>query len=286
MPARLGTLSAPPVFICGSARSGTTWTFDLFNGHPQVHAICESWILSQTHGVTSLMTQSYWDTDVRAEWERRVDMPFGTGQLLSYTAMVRELGDLLAGWLMRGADDRRYLAAKEAIDVRAASILFPEARFVHVIRDGRSVARSMERASQTWDPSMGVGLSMGMRGEAWRRQVENVRAHASELGSRYLEIRYEDMRSDTTAAIRTLFDFGGIDYDDGLISEISRSTRLTSYGEGSRLSGFRGGSQGATGSRPFSLREAFDFHLAAGELLVELGYEPNWRWVLKSARRS
>lgn len=280
MPEALQRFAAPPVFICGCARSGTTWTFDVFDRHPQVCAICESWILSQTHGVTSILTQPYWNSAVRSGWQKRVDMPFGAVELLPYEDMVRDLGALVGGWLVRTAsDEHRFLVAKEPLDVRAAAILFPQARFIHVIRDGRNVALSMRRASETWDPTMGVGLSMEFRAEAWRRQVENIRAHREFLGERYLEIRYEQMQADPLTAMRTLFDFSQIPYDDELLEQIRAKTELSSYDEAVHRSGFRGGGRAGGWREAFSTRDAIGFHRAAGDLLVELGYESGRRWL-------
>src|SRR5437764_12949613 len=192
--------------------------------------------------VPSGPAQSYWNVRARQAWAERVDVPFGAVQLLPYADMVRDVGDLVARWLVRGmAPEERFLVAKEPLDVKAAAILFPNARFVHVIRDGRDVALSMRRASETWDPTMGVGLPMEFRAEAWRRQVESIRVHRERLGERYFEIYYEDMRSDPVAALRALFDFAEIPYDDRLLEDIRDTTDLSSYGETSRNSGFRGG---------------------------------------------
>jgi hypothetical protein len=286
-PAAFERLSAPPVFICGSARSGTTWTVDLFERHPDVRAICESWILCQTHGVTSILAQQYWDVGARQAWAERVDVPFGAVQLLPYADMVRDVGDLVARWLIRDmVPEERFLVAKEPLDVQAAAILFPEARFVHVVRDGRDVALSMRRASATWDPTMGVGLSMEFRAEAWRRQVASIRMHRERLGDRYREIRYEDMRADPVAAMRALFDFSDIPYDDRMLEEIKAATELSSYGETPRRSGFRGGGSGRGWQDSFSWREARSFERVAGDLLDDLGYERHGRrWPSLRVRR-
>jgi hypothetical protein len=274
MPEDLDRFAAPPVFICGCARSGTTWTFDLFERHPEVHAICESWILSQTHGVTGVLTQPYWDTAERAVWQQRVDMPFGAVQLLPYEEMVRDVGALVARWMVRTANDQhRYLVAKEPLDVRATAILFPKARFIHVVRDGRNVALSMRRASESWDPTMGVGLPMEFRAEAWRRQVENVRAHREFLGERYLEIRYEQMQADVVSAMQTLFDFSEIPYSDAVLAQIRANTDLESYDETVQRSGFRGGGRNRSWREELTAREVIAFDRVAGDLLAELGYE-------------
>lgn len=283
MPQVLEQLDAPPVFICGSARSGTRWTFDLFERHPEVAAVSESWILSQTHGVTSILTQPYWDKLTTQAWHDRVEMPFGAVQLLSYAEVLRDLRELVARWMTKGlGPEHRYLVAKEPLDVPAAAILFPKARFIHVVRDGRNVALSMKRASETWDPTMGVGLPMEMRAEAWRRQTECIRAERGRLGERYMEIRYETMRADLKQALRTMFDFAQIRYEDRLLDEIAASTRLSSYGERVRRSGFRGGGESGGWESAFNLREAWGFHRAAGQLLADLDYEEDRRWWLRA----
>jgi hypothetical protein len=281
MPAALERFDAPPVFICGCARSGTTWTLDLFDRHPEVRAICESWIFSQTRGVTGLLGQPYWSLAEQEGWGERVDMAFGAVQVLPYEQMVGDLASLLGGWLAQSAGEQhRFLVAKEPLDVPATATLFPEARFIHVIRDGRDVALSMRRASESWDPTMGVGLPIEFRAEAWRRQVKRLRAHRELLGERYLELRYEELKADPVRAMRTLFDFSGIPYDHALLEAIRRDTELSSYDELARRTGFRGGSREGGWRERFSARDRVRFSRAAGDLLVELGYEDGRRWLV------
>jgi Sulfotransferase family len=284
MPEALAPLAAPPVFITGSARSGTNFTLDLFKQHPDVCAIVESWILTQTHGLTSIFAQREWNPRASQSAFERVGMRNAAVQLLPYQDMIRELGDLLAGWLMRPVGTHRFVVAKEPLDVPATAMLFPEARFIHVIRDGRDVALSMRAASESWDASMGVGIPMSWRGEAWRRQVENVRAHRDFLGDRYLEIRFEDIRRDVKDAARRLFEFSEIPYDEGILERVEAGTRLESYSEAVRKSGFRGrGEVGGWRSR-FGVRDAIGFNRSAGDLLVELGYEADRGWWRQALR--
>jgi hypothetical protein len=279
MPEALSRLAAPPVFITGSARSGTNWTLDLFKQHPRVCPIAESWVLTQTHGVTGIFAQREWEPRASQDAFDRVGIRNAAVQLLSYGEAVREVGELVANWLMRPVgSEQDFLVAKEPLDVRATAIMLPEARFIHVIRDGRDVALSMRAASESWDPSMGVGLPMSWRGEAWRRQLENVRMHRDLLGDRYLEVRFEDLKRNVAQTARRLFDFAGIPYDDELVRRVESDTRLANYSQAVRKSRFRGrGEAGGWRSR-FNLRDAIGFNRAAGDLLVELGYERNRRW--------
>jgi hypothetical protein len=280
MPDALSRLDAPPVFITGCARSGTNWALDVFAQHPDVCAIVETWLLTQTHGVVGVFTQREWNSEVSQGAVDRVGMRHAAVQLLPYEQMVSDLGELVGGWLMRSVrDDQRFLVAKEPLDVHATTVLFPEARFVHVIRDGRDVALSMRDASESWDASMGVGLPMSWRAEAWRRQVEVARQHRDVLGDRYLEIRFEDLKRDVGAAARTLFEFAGIPYDDTVLDRVRGRTKLSNYDESVRRSGFRGRGQAGDWRSRMTLREGIGFRRAAGALLLELGYERDSRWL-------
>lgn len=290
MPSAFDRFTAPPLVICGSARSGTTWTLDLFERHPLVGTVCESWLLTQTDGLTALLTQPYWNPEIRRRWQERLDVPFGAVQLLTYREALKDLGDLLARWMVRACrPEHQFLVAKEPLDLEAAGVLFPTARFIHVVRDGRNVALSMRRASESWDPSMGVGQPMWLRAEAWKRQVDIVRRHRKWLGDRYLEIHYEDMVRAPRVAMKTLFDFGGIPYDDALLSEIDASTNLATYSDAVQASGFRGGGRGGDWRSQFSRADVIGFHRAATDLLVELGYESDrgwWRQAIRHSRRT
>jgi hypothetical protein len=279
MPEAFAGLASPPVFIVGSARSGTTWTLDVFGQHPEVCAIFETWIFTQTHGLTSIFTQREWNPRAQESALERAGVRPAAAQLLSYEEMVRDVGDLVANWLMRRVRaEHRFLVPKEPMDVHATAVMFPEARFIHVIRDGRDVALSMRRASESWLPAMGVGLPMAWRAEAWRRQVENVRAHRDLLGSRYLEIRFEDLRADVETAARVLFDFSGIPYDEAVLEGVRAGTELSGYSDGVRQSGFRGSGEVGGWRDAFTLRDAVGFNRAAGDLLIELGYEGDRGW--------
>jgi hypothetical protein len=279
MPKPFERLAEPPLFVIGAARSGTTFTLDVLAQQREVCAIVESRILSQTHGLTAVLTQEQWDLRASADAVDRVGMSHAAVQLLPYGEMVRELSELAARWLMRPVrPDKRFLVAKEPLDVRATAILFPEARFVHVIRDARDVALSMRRASESWDPSMGVGLPMSWRGEAWRRQVENARADRERLGDRYLEIRFEDLRADVARTARKVFEFAGIPYDDAVIERVRQNTRPTAYSESARRSGFRGTGRAGGWRDELTWREVVGVERAAGALLRELGYGASPLW--------
>jgi hypothetical protein len=280
MPEAFARLDAPPVFITGHARSGTSWTLDLFDRHPEVCAIFETWLLTQTHGITSVLTQPQWQPVFNEGQRDQLGVTPGVVQLLAYDEMAGELGELAARWLMRPVrPEHRFLVEKSPLDIGAADALFPEARFVHVIRDGRDASLSAQNASESWDPGMNSGQPLAERARLWRAEVGAYRSFGPRLGpDRYLEIRFEDLKSDFSTHARRLFDFAGVPSDDATLELVSRETRLESYSDAARASGFRG--QGRVGGwrERFGKLDAYAFDRAAGDLLVDLGYSPDRRW--------
>lgn len=286
MPEAFARLDAPPLFITGHARSGTTWTLDLFDRHPDVCAIFETWLLTQTHGITGVFTQPQWNPIFYDGQLEKLGVEHAAVQLLPYEEMTRELGELAARWLMRPArPEHRFLVEKSPLDVAAVDAMFPAARFVHVIRDGRDVALSMDNAAESWEPGMRRGVPLAERGRRWAGEVEELRSFAERLGDRYLEVRFEDLKSDFTTHVRRLFDFAGVPSDDATLDLVSRETQLSSYSDASRSSGFRGQGRAGGWRDRFRLRDGIAFDRAAGDLLVELGYAPDRRWWRELARR-
>lgn len=278
MPKAFEPLAAPPLFIAGVARSGTTWVLDLFERHPEVCAVMETWLFTQTHGVTGVFTQPQWVPEFYELQRDKTGLEHAAVQLLPYEDMAAELGELLAGWLMRAVrPGRRYLVEKGPMDIDAVAAMFPEARFIHVLRDGRDVALSLDVASQSWAPEM-QKTALSVRGAHWAVGVEAARESGRALGDRYLEVRYEDLRSDFDVAARGLFEFAGIPCDDALLAQIRSETRLDGYGSATRASRFRGKGRAGGWRERFSLRDARAFARSTGDLLVELGYAPNRRW--------
>jgi hypothetical protein len=106
---------------------------------------------------------------------------------------------------------RRYAAARgkerwgdksplHALHLPVIAAAFPEARFVHLIRDGRDVAVSLR---PLW---FAPGQDMTSLANEWARSVLAARAAGAELGPRYLEVRYEDLVRDPRGELSRVTD--------------------------------------------------------------------------------
>jgi hypothetical protein len=269
-PARLDVF---PFFV-GCGRSGTTLIRVIFNAHPQVAIPRESHFIPQiasdrrrlevAGGVDAGRLLSALEADerfrrwklprerVKRRLERALDLPDAIRRLYALHAK------------RHGKPKYADKTPNYATQLPLLAGLFPEARFVHVIRDGRNVALSL--VERSFGPSRTDDAAL-----YWRRQVTEARAAGAALGrERYLEYRHEDLTSDPEGTVRTVCSF----LDLGFAPEMLR------YHEGRRPgSTFHRhlAKPPTAGLRDYRAHlgpvDVRTIELLAGALLADLGYD-------------
>jgi hypothetical protein len=82
---------------------------------------------------------------------------------------------------------------------------WPDAQFIHLIRDGRDVALSLFGRAHDFS-----AYNIYTAAQYWQKYVDTCRAQGRHLpASQYLEIRYEDILADKDAAILTICNYLG-----------------------------------------------------------------------------
>ena len=97
--------------------------------------------------------------------------------------------------------------------------LFPEAVFVHLVRDGRSVALALR------DTSFGP-RTITEAATYWTQRVNAGRAAGHALGERrYLEVRYEDLVADPERSLRRITALIDLDFDPRMLDYAAAANR-------------------------------------------------------------
>lgn len=192
----------------------------------------------------------------------------------SYAAFVSKIYDAFA------ANRGKPIAGEKTPDyVRRIPLLhqlFPQAKFVHIIRDGRDVALS----SVEW-AKKGIGPSkfelfekhpIATTAMWWCWQVASGRKDGKVLGQElYHELRYEQLLDDPATTLRGITDFLGLPYDAGMerYHEGKSSYAPTASAKSAWLPPTKGLRNWHAEMQPRDLQV---FEALAGELLDELGY--------------
>jgi hypothetical protein len=147
---------------------------------------------------------------------------------------------------------------------------FPEARFVHIVRDGRNVALAYLQAP--WGP-----MSLVEACVYWKHNVERGRRAGRKLGAeRYREVSYERLTDDPEAVLGALCPFLELDFDPAMLRYFERTEEVMATIKNRHH--HQGLAQPVTrGVRDWRAQmEASDvrtFEALAGPLLEDLGYE-------------
>jgi hypothetical protein len=124
---------------------------------------------------------------------------------------------------LRGRDKRKLLVSKRTANNRridALCRLFPAARFVHLVRDGRDVAHSLSRVewwpghTVWWDGRTAAAMEasgidrLSIAARNWVRDTEEVNAGLRRLApERVMTVRYENLVADPLATMQAVCAF-------------------------------------------------------------------------------
>jgi hypothetical protein len=150
--------------------------------------------------------------------------------------------------------------------------LFSDARFVHLIRDGRDTAVSFLSmppgiVTRTWaHPETAGDFAC-----EWRAEVEAARALGARVGpGRFLEIRYEDLVADPERELQRICDHAGLDFEPAML-EYAGNVDVSAKPHQQSLT--KAPTPGLRDWRSeLSPEDVAAFEEVAGDLLRELGY--------------
>jgi Sulfotransferase family len=213
-----------PFFIVGSGRSGSTLLRVMLCSHSRLTIPPETGYLlpllerfsidrpldtAEIERAVSIMIHHYrWpDMKLDAQEFRRV-----LGQVP--TPYLRDVVEVVYRWHMEAEGKSRWGDKTPGYIeiVPELARIFPNSRFIHLVRDGRDVAKSFQATG--WG---GPWLHDNTR--EWTRALECYRRWAaSDLRERILQVRYEDLMLDMEATLQQICQFIGEEFEPQMLS--------------------------------------------------------------------
>jgi hypothetical protein len=198
------------VFICGALRSGTTLLRLMINAHPALSNPGEMDFLFEPLPLKG----------------GRPDMT-AYARELSFNRVVAKLGLKLGAGLDFVGQARDFVRQLRTPGKRLSinvhrnferiPDIFPEARYVRVLRDPRDVAKSS--VAMGWAGNVYFGVDHWIASERAFERLAALTAHG-----RVHRLRYEDLLQDPQEQLAALCGFLGTTYDPEMLSYPSRTT--------------------------------------------------------------
>ena len=292
---RRGSSGPPPApFVVGATRSGTTLLRLMLDAHPEIA------IPSETHFIPELISAREKHGASREQMlelltshRRWGDFTIEPGELEERWAQIEPLSgpEAVRAFFHLYADKQDKHGARwgdktpgYVKSMREIQGYLPEARFIHLIRDGRDVALSVLK--QSWGPQ-----SIEAAAEKWRSRVNRGRSQAPYLGY-YIEVKFEDLVLETERELRRICEFIEVPFDENMLGyHLTAEQRLQEKARA--LPRVHGEAQSAekrlashaktfeppnpemigTWRQRMSPADRAAYEALAGDLLAELGYD-------------
>lgn len=273
-----------PVFVVGCPRSGTTLLY-----HTLISAGGFVDYPAETH-VFNLFAPRFGSLAKRRTRERFFDAWIKTAYFtktgLDGEKTRRELGERARNWgdflriVMEGMAEAQGVhrwaecTPHHALHLEEIARFIPDARIVHIIRDGRDVALSMDRLG--WAPRIpgDPNPSLLAAGAYWCWIVHRGKRSGGDCGLPYLEVRFEDLVRNPKDTLGRLSAFieQDLDYDEiqrNAVGSVAKPN--SSFGNPGKPGDFDPVDRWRERMSP-ELQKSF--HSNFGAILGELGYGP------------
>lgn len=275
------------VFLVGAPRSGTTWLQLLLSSSPAVATADETHLFS------------VYLSGLFLEWRRFQTSGRGMGlhplfDEHEFLERVRSFSDAVLRKILANKPGAAVILEKtpnHALYWKDIFAVYPDAYFLHLVRDPRAVVASLRAAGRGWGKSWanpGVLENARLWSESVGKAVE-----ISRCTNRYLQVSYEELMDSPAERLSALFSWMGVEtsledckkiVDLNTPDKLKKAVQLKSGEIGRKPQGFFGG-RGVEGWRKeLSGSEIRAIERATaplaetlGYFAAEKGYLPDWR---------
>jgi len=201
-----------PVFLVGAERSGTTLLRLMLSHHPRISFASESeYLVRDVKDDGTLPSREVFAATLMRD----------RGFINQKRQIQPDLDVIgLANDVVRQAAHGREVAVYGATvhhHFNRLRYIWPEARYIHLVRDGRDVALSA--IPMGWAGNLYHGIDRWIEAEAiWERMERELPS------DRYIVVKFEDLISDAVRELTRICHFVGLDYDPGMLAYDKSST--------------------------------------------------------------
>jgi hypothetical protein len=222
----------PAPFVVGVSRSGTTLLRLMLDAHPDLTIPAETHFIPNVANVVDRAIEEGASTEVvrdraietmtgHPRWgDFRIDAAEVRARMERHDPLTA--GDAIRAFYETCAEVEgkpRWGDKSPPYTYKAPRIqrALPEARFIHIIRDGRDVALSLSEVSWGTD-------DVAEAAKKWASEVRKARKRAKKLArGTYIEVRYEDLVTDPEPVLRKIAAFAELPWDDAMLNYTERA---------------------------------------------------------------
>lgn len=251
--------SAKPIVVVGTGRSGSSALYRLMARHPDLawlSGLCNRYPrrpelnryfmrVMSVRPLENLLRRRFQPNESYVFWEhyaRGFGRPFRDLTAADVTERERKAIRRALGSCVTESRSRLLLKITGWPRIGYLSEIFPDAKYIHLVRDGRAVANSLLSvpfwdgwrgpSRWRWDALSGeqhsawerTGRSfVALAGFEWVMMMAAVeKASATLSGDRFLEIRYEDFCDDPAATLRRVTEFAELEWTPDFEKRVAR----------------------------------------------------------------
>lgn len=212
-----------PFFIVGSGRSGSTLLRMILSGHSRVAIPPETWYLlplvellplsgalscNQIDKAIEIMTQHYRWPDLKIDAQE-----FARQVHALENPTLRDILDVV--YRQKIAEEKKEIWGDKTPPyveiIPQLHRLYPEAKFLHLVRDGRDVTKSFH--TKGW---YGPWLFSNTR--EWKRSINLYEKYnTAEYSTIMMNVRYEDLVLDTEETVRKICLFLRLEFEPSML---------------------------------------------------------------------
>lgn len=265
------------VFIGGHPRSGTTLLGALIGTHSDCICTPESQFKTRVLRKKNIIKGNNIDLksafhEILKDWRFKI---WGL-KINTYPSTVEIYAELIEYIIIQYASKKGKYNPKVWVDHTPSNIknamnllrLFPDAKFLHIVRDGRAVSASIMPLDWGTNTIYKSALS-------WKKRVTNYIKLEDELGSQYIKrIKFEDLVQSPEKTLKDICNFINIDYQGKMVEGTGFQTPIYTKKQHSLVGRRPDISEISAWKNLLTQRQIEIFESIAHDLLLSLGYEP------------